>query len=76
MISMLKRLPSFISGNSTTGGSWGITSIFSSSEVRTSNSINRELAVNHEYAEDIQGSGEHVFATIQLHEVSISIDLC
>ncbi|KAH9552361.1 hypothetical protein CY35_09G062800 [Sphagnum magellanicum] len=56
------------SGNSTTGGSWGITSIFSSSEVRTSNSINRELAVNREYAEDVQGSAEHVFATIQLHE--------
>ncbi|CAK9278861.1 unnamed protein product [Sphagnum jensenii] len=68
MISMLKRLPSFISGNSATGGSWGITSIFSSSEVRTSNSINRELAVNREYAEDVQGSAEHVFATIQLHE--------
>ncbi|CAK9882879.1 unnamed protein product [Sphagnum jensenii] len=68
MISMLKRLPSSISGNSATGGSWGITSIFSSSEVRTSNSINRELAVNREYAEDVQGSAEHVFATIQLHE--------
>jgi dynamin 1-like protein len=65
-----------LSGNTATGGSWGITSIFSSSEVRTSNSINRELAVNREYAEDVQGSVEHVFATIQLHEVSISIDLC
>ncbi|CAM6022784.1 unnamed protein product [Sphagnum balticum] len=63
-----KGLSSFFSGNSATGGSWGISSIFSSSEVRTVNGINKEQVVNRDYSEDAQGSVEHTFATILLHE--------
>ncbi len=40
--------------------------------MRTVNGINKEQVVNRDYSEDAQGSVEHTFATILLHEVSTS----
>ncbi len=40
--------------------------------MRTVNGINKEQVVNRDYSEDAQGSVEHTFATILLHEVGTS----